>query len=683
MASMSTASYSDQTTAALLPDANLETWDFVVIGVYFAFILAVGIWAMCSTNRGNVDGFFLAGRHITWFPVGASLFSSNIGSGSFVGLAGTGVVGGIAVGAFEWNAMLTLFFLGWIFAPVYIAAGVVTMPEYLEARFGGQRIQVYLSVLSMLLYILTKVSADLYSGAIFIQEALGWNIYLSMVLLLLITGLYTVTGGLAAVIYTDTAQTLIITIGSVIMMALSFESIGGYDQLETKYMQAVPRLRPANTTCGEPREDSFSVFRDPVTGDLPWPGLTFGLTILATWYWCTDQVIVQRTLAAKNLSHAKGGCVLAGFIKIMPMYTIVMVGMVSRIVLTDAVACVLPEECMKYCGSTVGCSNVAYPKLVLATMPTGAKGLLLAAMVAAFMSSLTSVFNSASTLFTCDIWTKIRKNASQRELMIVGRVFILGMVGVSIAWVPIIQEAASGQLFDYIQAITSYLGPPIATIFVTAVFWPRLNEPGAFWSLLIGMVIGITRMILDFVYTAPLCGEEDTRPLVVSKVHYLYFALILTGCTLIVAVSVSLCTPPIASEHLYRLTFWTRLSKKKRIPIEQTFELHGSGNQQNDETEGGYPNAAMVGDNEEMTNGNGKHAVVIETHESHPPQKKQKSWLKRGFDLFCGFDDQTSKQPSPDSVILDINEKKWPALIVNIACVFMLATMVFLFAYYA
>uniref|UniRef100_H2YKJ8 Uncharacterized protein n=1 Tax=Ciona savignyi TaxID=51511 RepID=H2YKJ8_CIOSA len=479
---------------------------------------------------------------ITWFPIGASIFSSNIGSGSFVGLAGSGAAGGIAVGAYEWNAMLCLYFLGWIFAPIYISSAVVTLPEYLRKRFGGERIQMYMSVLSLFLYIFTKVSSDLFAGAIFIREALGWNIYLAIIALLAITAIFTVT---------------------------AFIRVGGYEGLETSYMQAIPALRPANTSCGIPRADSFHVFRDPIDSDLPWPGLTFGLTIIATWYFCTDQVLAQRTLAAKNLSHAKGGCVAAGLMKILPMYMMVMVGMISRVVFTGkrkySVGCAIPSECQRYCGASGGCTNVAYPKLVLEIMPVGLKGLLLAVMIAALMSSLTSVFNSASTLFTCDLWQKIRKNASERELMIVGRLliekskfllekfkisihlflFMLFMVGVSIAWVPIVQSFANGQLFDYIQSITSYLGPPIMVIFAMGIFWPRLNEPGAFWSLMVGLVTGSTRMIMDFAYGTPLCGQDEYRPAVLYKVHYLYFAIILAAITAIAAVVVSLLTPPI------------------------------------------------------------------------------------------------------------------------------------------
>ncbi|XP_078486654.1 sodium/glucose cotransporter 4-like [Ciona intestinalis] len=645
----------------------LQAADFAVIGVYFAFILVVGIWAMIKTDRSNVDGFFLAGRNISWFPVGASIFSSNIGSGSFVGLAGSGAAAGIAVGAYEWNAMLCLYFLGWIFAPIYISSAVVTLPEYLRKRFGGERIQMYMSVLSLFLYIFTKVSSDLFAGAIFIQEALGWNIYLAIIVLLAITALYTVTGGLAAVIYTDTVQTFIIIIGAIIMMVLSFIRVGGYAGLEVAYMQAIPKLRPANTTCGIPRADSFHVFRDPITGDLPWPGLTFGLTIIATWYFCTDQVLAQRTLAAKNLSHAKGGCVAAGLMKILPMYMMVMVGMISRVVFTDSVGCAVPSECKKYCGSDGGCTNVAYPKLVLEIMPTGLKGLLLAAMIAALMSSLTSVFNSASTLFTCDLWQKIRKNASERELMIVGRIFMLFMVGVSIAWVPIVQSFANGQLFDYIQSITSYLGPPIMVIFVMGIFWPRLNEPGAFWSLMVGLVTGSTRMIMDFAYGTPLCGQDEYRPAVLYKVHYLYFAIILAAITAIAAVVISLLTPPIPKNKLFRLTWYSRFSKLK-VKEDDTLQLQLNGD-----------NDMEIGSEDKTDRSESTSTASNATEENDKPM-----W-KKAFELFCGINgtknkDQSKAQPV---ALASIVEEKWAELTVNIACIVMMCAMVFLFAYYA
>uniref|UniRef100_A0A8C4R8G2 Sodium/glucose cotransporter 2 n=1 Tax=Eptatretus burgeri TaxID=7764 RepID=A0A8C4R8G2_EPTBU len=434
---------------------------------------------MYRSNRSTVGGFFLAGRTMVWWPIGASLFASNIGSGHFVGLAGTGAASGIAIGGFEWNALFIVVFLGWIFVPIYITAGVITMPEYLKKRFGGLRIRIYLSVLSLLLYIFTKISADMFAGAIFIQQAMGLNLYLAVVCLLIITGLYTITGGLTAVIYTDTLQTIIMLIGSFILTGYAFNNVGGYEGLHKKYMNAIPEVSPnftINQECYMPRNDSFNLLRDPITGDLPWPGLVFGLTILAIWYWCTDQVIVQRCLAAKNMSHVKAGCILCGYLKLLPMFLMVMPGMISRILYTDKIACVEPEKCQEYCGTSVGCSNIAYPTLVLNLLPNGLRGLMMAVMLSSLMSSLTSIFNSASTLFTMDIYTRIRPKASEREQMIVGRVFILVLIGISIAWIPIVQEAQSGQLFDYIQSITSYLGPPIAAVFLLAIFVKRVNE---------------------------------------------------------------------------------------------------------------------------------------------------------------------------------------------------------------
>ncbi|XP_039623184.1 sodium/glucose cotransporter 4 isoform X3 [Polypterus senegalus] len=528
-------------TPSVAPDAGqkfaLEIADIAVIAVYFVFVVAVGIWSSIRANRGTVGGYFLAGRSMTWWPIGASLMSSNVGSGLFIGLAGTGAAGGIAVGGFEWNAAWVLIALGWIFVPVYIAAGVVTMPEYLRKRFGGQRIRIYMSVLSLVLYIFTKISTDIFSGALFIQVSLGWDLYVSTVLLLVVTAIYTIAGGLAAVIYTDALQTVIMVAGAFVLMFLGFEKVGWYEGLQEKYSHASPTLTVANTSCHLPRADAFHMFRDPVTGDLPWPGLIFGLTVLATWCWCTDQVIVQRSLSAKNLSHAKGGSVLGGYLKTMPMFFIVMPGMISR-----------------------------------ALFP-GLRGLMIAVMMAALMSSLTSIFNSSSTLFTMDIWQRIRRNATERELMVVGRVFIVLLVVVSILWIPIIQTSNSGQLFDYIQAITSYLAPPIAALFLMAVFWKRVNEQGAFWGLMVGLLIGTIRMVMEFAYGVPACGEEDRRPALLKDVHYLYFALILLFLTALVITVVSLCTPAIEEQHLVRLTWWTRHSQLPRVQLEDPWTL--------------------------------------------------------------------------------------------------------------
>uniref|UniRef100_A0A8B9TUQ9 Solute carrier family 5 member 9 n=1 Tax=Anas platyrhynchos TaxID=8839 RepID=A0A8B9TUQ9_ANAPL len=513
--------------------------DIIVVVFYFVFVPRC--WDMGeSLNRGTIGGYFLAGRSMTWWPVSEMHPSNCVLVLNHMPL----------FSLFLYQATWALLALGWIFVPVYIAAGVVTMPEYLQKRFGGQRIQIYMSVLSLILYIFTKISTDIFSGALFIQISLGWNLYLSTVVLLAVTAVYTIAGGLTAVIYTDALQTLIMILGALVLMFIGFEKVGWYEGLKEKYSTAIPKVIVPNTTCHLPRADAFHLFRDPVTGDIPWPGLIFGLSVLALWCWCTDQVIVQRSLSAKNLSHAKGGSVLGGYLKIFPMFFIVMPGMISRALYPDEVGCVDPDICRRVCGAAVGCSNIAYPKLVIELMPDGLRGLMIAVMMAALMSSLTSIFNSSSTLFVIDIWQRIRKQASEQELMIVGRVFILILVVISILWIPIIQSANSGQLFDYIQSITSYLAPPITALFILAIFCKRINEPGAFWGLVVGLAIGLVRMIIEFIYSTPSCGEEDRRPAVLKDLHYLYFALILCVLTAIVIVVVSLCTPPIPEEKV-------------------------------------------------------------------------------------------------------------------------------------
>ncbi|XP_032032850.1 sodium/mannose cotransporter SLC5A10 isoform X4 [Hylobates moloch] len=523
---MATNSTSDLHT----PGMQLSVADIIVITVYFALNVAVGIWSSCRASRNTVNGYFLAGRDMTWWPIGASLFASSEGSGLFIGLAGSGAAGGLAVAGFEWNATYVLLALAWVFVPIYISSEIVTLPEYIQKRYGGQRIRMYLSVLSLLLSVFTKISLDLYAGALFVHICLGWNFYLSTILTLGITALYTIA---------------------------AFDQIGGYGQLEAAYARAIPSRTIANTTCHLPRADAMHMFRDPHTGDLPWTGMTFGLTIMATWYWCTDQVIVQRSLSARDLNHAKAGSILASYLKMLPMGLIIMPGMISRALFPDDVGCVVPSECLRACGAEVGCSNIAYPKLVMELMPIGLRGLMIAVMLAALMSSLTSIFNSSSTLFTMDIWRRLRPRSGERELLLVGRLVIMALIGVSVAWIPVLQDSNSGQLFIYMQSVTSSLAPPVTAVFVLGVFWRRANEQGAFWGLIAGLVVGATRLVLEFLNPAPPCGEPDTRPAVLGSIHYLHFAVSLFALSGAVVVAGSLLTPPPQGVQIENLTWWT------------------------------------------------------------------------------------------------------------------------------
>uniref|UniRef100_A0A3Q3W2G3 Sodium/myo-inositol cotransporter n=1 Tax=Mola mola TaxID=94237 RepID=A0A3Q3W2G3_MOLML len=562
------------------PATTMEVADIVVVAIYFIVVLLIGFLAMRKANRSTVSGYFLAGRSMNWAAVGASLFVSNIGSEHFIGLAGSGAASGLSVAAWEINALLLLQLLGWIFIPVYIQSGVFTMPEYLSKRYGGRRLKVYFAMLSLILYVFTKLSVDLYAGALFIQESLGWNLYLSVILLIAMTALLTVTGGLVAVIYTDTVQAFLMIAGALCLTGISLFKVGGLEGVWTKYMQASPNitailLSSPNLTYSEschhhlnPKPDSLKLLRGPRDPDLPWPGFLLGQTPSSIWYWCTDQVIVQRVLAAKNIAHAKGSTLMAGFLKILPMFIIVIPGMISRILFADDLACISPEHCVEVCGSAAGCSNVAYPRLVMSVMPPGLRGLIMAVMIAALMSDLDSIFNSASTIFTLDIYKMIRKQVSSRELVIVGRLFVVFMVIISIAWVPVIIEMQGGQMFYYIQEVSDYLTPPIASFFLLGIMWHRCNETGAFWGGMVGFVLGALRLVLTFVYREPHCNQPDERPSFIKDVHFMYVAAILFWVSTLVTVVVSLCTAPPTKEQIRTTTLWG-LNKRKKLKQEE------------------------------------------------------------------------------------------------------------------
>nr|XP_001496071.3 solute carrier family 5 member 4 isoform X2 [Equus caballus] len=633
--------------------------DISVIVIYFVVVMAVGLWAMLRTNRNTIGGFFLAGREMVWWTMGASLFASNIGSGQIVGLAGTGAASGIATAAFEWNASLLLLALGWFFVPIYIKAEVMTMPEYLKKRFGGERLQIYLSVLSLFIIVVLRISSDMFSGAIFIKLALGLDLYLAIFILLVVTAIYTITGGLASVIYTDTLQTIIMLIGSFILMGFAFAEVGGYQSFAEKYMNAIPSAVEGDNltispTCYTPKADSFHIFRDAVTGDIPWPGTVLGMNLVAAWYWCSDQVIVQRCLSGKNMSHVKASCIMCGYLKLLPMFLMVMPGMISRILYTDRVACVVPSECVKHCGVEVGCTNYAYPILVMELMPNGLRGLMLSAMLASLISSLTSIFNSASTLFTMDLYTKMRKQASERELLIAGRLFMILLTVVSIVWVPLVEVAQNGQLVHYIESISSYVGPPIAAVFLLAIFCKRVNEQGAFWGLMVGLVLGLIRMIAEFVYGTGSCLAASGCPDIICGVHYLYFAMILFFVTTLVALGISLLTKPIPDVHLHRLCWALRNSTEERIDLDAGEKRYEESDDGDDE------------DNPEETRG----------------------CLRKSYDVFCGWEKQGPKLSKEEKEaqrkkLTDTSEKPLWRSVVNVNAILLLAVLVFAYGYFA
>lgn len=425
-------------------------------------------------------------------------------------------------------------------------------------------------------------------------------------------------------------------------------------------MEAVPSVRDPNSTCGNPRDDAFHIFRDPVTGDNPWPGLIFQSTIGCVWYWCCDQVIVQRTLAAKNLAHAKGGSILAGYLKLLPIFIMIFPGMISRALYPDEIACVDPVECKKYCDNAVGCSNIAYPKLVLELLPFGVRGLLMAVMLSAIMSSLTSIFNSSSTIFTMDLWRRARPRANERELLIVGRIFILVLCGISIAWIPLVRSSQGGQLFNYIQAVQGYLGTPIGALFALGVFWKRMNEQGAFWGIAIGHMCGVIRMGIDFAYPAPECGDPETRPSILLNVHYTYFGAIMIFVTSASIIIISLLTQPQDEDQLEGVTWWTRMKPKD-----------------------------TGGDSVERTSKEdspARNGVQITEAEVPTEQEQITGCGKRTCNFLCGMPDSDAGTSTP-SVDMDqaryflMENKKWK-LVLNVNAAIGLIATAFLFGFY-
>ncbi|CAH1778159.1 unnamed protein product [Owenia fusiformis] len=545
--------------------ATLEWGDWLLVGIYFVITLGVGLWASIKGDQGNARGYFLAGRSMTWIPIGASTFATNIGAPMFVGLAGSAAASGFAVTFFEWHAAFMLILLGWLFLPVYLASGIYTLPEFLRKRFGGKRLRIFLAIIQILLTIVASISGQIYAGTLFIQQIFKIDMYLAVVIILAITAFYTVAGGLTAVIWTDTLQTVILLIGSAVLFVISIVKVGGYEALMFKYKTAAANYTIndyalyGNRTCGLPREDSFHMFRAPES-DFPWPGMIFGLTILALRAWCVDQTCVQRSLSAKTLTHAKAGMILAAYLKLLPFFMFIIPGMISRVLYPDEIACADPDHCREVCGNPSGCTNVAYPFLVTRILPTGVRGLMLAALIAALMSSLTSLFSSSSTMFTMDLWRRFRKRPKEAELMLVGRLFTLFQAGLSVAWLPILQAVQGSQFWNYAQRIYSYVSPPWVMVFLIGMFWTGATEQGAFWGLVFGLLVGFIRLALDFSHASPPCGSNavDTRPDIISKVHYLHFAMIASAVSAIVIVGISLLTKPRPPEKLRKVTFWTR-----------------------------------------------------------------------------------------------------------------------------
>jgi SSS family solute:Na+ symporter len=523
-------------TAAHITHKALAGPDIAIIAVYFVIIFAIGFYF--SRHERTSTEYFLAGRDVGWFAIGASLFVSNISTEHFIGLAGSGATSGLAVGDFEWLACLILLLLGWVFVPFYLRSNVFTMPEFLERRFS-RSCAVYLAGISIIAYVFTKISVHLYAAAVVIQRVLDINALWVAVILVVATGIYTIAGGLAAVIYTDLVQTLILIFGAIVLTAIGMHRVGGFAGLRA----ALP--------------DSYFHMVKPISDpDFPWTGIFFGAPILGIWYWCTDQVIVQRVLSAKDEGHAKAGTIFAGFLKILPVFILVLPGLIAVGLFRDLFKFGPNGQVLN--------GDIAYPSMIINLLPTGLVGLMIAALLAALMGAMSAVFNSASTLVTLDFYKKIRPSASEKQLVNFGRIMTGVMVLLGIAWVPFINRISS-QLYVYLQSVQGYISPPIAACFILGILWTRLNALGAISSLMTGFFLGALRFILELMYPGGVGMSPSLQWLV--SMNFLHYSILMFVICCGVLVLVSLMSPAPDRKKLAGLTFATVNEKMDVVPV--------------------------------------------------------------------------------------------------------------------
>ncbi len=553
----------------------LAGWDWLTIGIYFFILLAVAWWVVRQKNQTSGD-YFLAGRNAGWFIIGASLFASNIGSEHLVGLAGTGAKDGMAMAHYELHAWCLLL-LGWVMAPFYMRSGVYTMPEFLERRYCPAA-RWFLSLFSLIAYVFTKISVTLFAGGIVFKALCPDpiiagidNFWFGACFMVIITGLYTVLGGLRAVLYTEVIQTVVLLFGSFCVLVIGLHYIGGWDTLRS-ICQDVPRMIMEKTTDASgtvqtqlvqssEKLDFFNLWKPNSDPSYPWLGLLIGAPITGLWYWCTDQYIVQRTLAAKDIRQARRGTIFGGFLKLFPVILFIVPGMIAYAIAATGKNehfFVLLEE---------GGANQAFPLMVKHILPVGIRGLVIGGLLAALMSSLASVFNSCSTLFTIDIYKKIVPHASENHLVWVGRVATCVMVLLGLLWIPFVILLMKGSLYNYLQSVQAYIAPPIVVVFFLGVFSKRVNAAGCMAGLIVGFILGSARLIVEILSkgTGSTADAILAHPVLkwYATTNFTFMAIYLTLVSLAVLLLVSYMTPCPSEEKTKGLTFGSRTQEEK------------------------------------------------------------------------------------------------------------------------
>ena len=550
----------------------MTTLDWVMVLAYFGVLAGLIGWVV-ATNKDTKDEYFLAGRNLGWLIVGASIFSSNIGSEHLVGLAGAGATSGVALAHYELHAWCLLV-LGWVLVPFYMRSRIYTTPEFLERRFSPSARWV-LSLISLVAYVVTKIAVGIYAGGVVFGTLLPEaqisvagtvlnSFWIGSILVVLLTGTYTVLGGMRAVAYTEALQAFVLIFGSLLLTAFGLQALGGWDVLrETLGPEMFNLWKPL---IPEGVEGTWAPVKEPTrmawyfNTNYPWVGMLFCAPIIGLWYWTTDQYIVQRTLTAPDETQARRGTIFAAFLKLLPVFIFIIPGMIA-IALAQTGRAPGLEVMLDANGNVINESaQAAFPLMVQQVLPSGMRGLVVAGLLAALMSSLAGVFNACSTLFTMDFYQKLHPGASERQLVWIGRVATSVMVLIGLLWIPVIQGARG--LYDYLQGVQGYLAPPIFTVFFFGVFNRRLNTKGCLAALVVGFALGVFRLAVDTPVSLGLAGYEGGYPegsllWIVNNIYFQYYSLLIFLVSALVMVVVSYATDAPDEQRLSGLTYAT------------------------------------------------------------------------------------------------------------------------------
>ncbi len=566
----------------------MQPLDWAMIGGYFALLLGV-VWWVVSKSKDTAADYFLAGRNLSWWIVGASIFASNIGSEHVVGLAGSGAKDGVAMAHYELHAWCLLV-LAWVFVPFYARSLVFTMPEFLERRFSvGSRY--VLSIVSLITFVVSKIAVGIFAGGVVfsallpeMQIKLGSTIidsfWIGSVAVILLTGLYTVLGGMRAVAYNDAVQTVVLIGGSATLTIYGLLTLGdgsiaqGWDQLRhycgsDMFNLWKPLIPPGVEATWEPVKEPHRMAWY-FNNNFPWLGMAICAPVIGLWYWCTDQYIVQRALGAPNEREARRGSIFAAFLKLFPVYLFIIPGLICFALAKSGK---VPALAVVAQGGEAGnhAAQSAFPLMVMHLLPVGLRGIVVAGLLSALMGSLAGVFNACSTLFTVDLYEKLRPQATQHQIVRMGRLATAVMVAIALAWIPVVKGANS--LYEYLQSIQGYLAPPIFVVFFLGVFFKRLNAKGCWWAMVIGFIMGVFRMAVDTPVTLGLhrfspAVQELYEPgkflWIVNNINFQYFSILITIISAVTMVAVSLASAPPSEAQIRSLAFGTATEEDKR-----------------------------------------------------------------------------------------------------------------------